>query len=320
LVPLTGHVTSSLAWFGGGALQQFDIFAQSPSWSMVESQAFSCSIGELLKLTEKLAEMTATSDELRELKTFVQPCLAFWEKALAKETPVARITTARVEEIKLRRADAVAEATVDRSVQALKAFFNWLIDQDLAAINPVRRVRMFHPNNEVVRYLTRDQYDALLTSAEAGPAYLRPLIVLAVHTALRRGNLLRLRWREVDLGARKIRVAELTKGKKTLEVPVNDSAKSALEDMRRLAVKDNDFVFAVGKSHITDIKNPFTTALKRAKVKLVESDKKDAADGLVGFRFHDLRHHAESRIMPSPTTTRPGGGEDLAIVCGRHSA
>jgi integrase len=145
-----------------------------------------------------------------------------------------------------------------------------------------------------VRYLTRDQYDALLTSAEAGPAYLRPLIVLAVHTALRRGNLLRLRWRQVDLEARKIRVAELTKGKKTLEVPVNDSAKSALEDMRRLAVKHNDFVFAVGKSHITDIKNPFTTALKRAKVKLVASDRQEAADGLVGFRFHDLRHTAAS--------------------------
>ena len=118
--------------------------------------------------------------------------------------------------------------------------------------------------------------------------------MLAVHTALRRGNLLRLRCWQVDLDARKIRVSDLTKSKKTLEVPVNDAAKSALETMRSLAVKDNDFVFAAGKSHITDVKNPFATALKRAKAQLIESEKKDAAAGLDGFRFHDLRHTAAS--------------------------
>ena len=226
--------------------------------------------------------------------TFVQPCLTFWERELGKQTPLARITTVRVEEIKLKRVDDVSEATVDRSLQALKAFFNWLIDHDLAAANPVRRVRMFHPNNEVVRYLTRDQYDALLKAAAEGPAYLKPLIMLAVHTALRRGNLLRLRWRQVDLEARKIRVADLTKGKKTLEVPVNDAAKSALEEMRRITRAKSDFVFAAGKSHITDVKNPFKTALKRAKAQLVEAEKREAADALKGFRFHDLRHTAAS--------------------------
>jgi integrase len=230
----------------------------------------------------------------RSWKTFVEPCLAFWEKELGKNTLLTRITTATVEEAKLKRAEDASQATVDRSLQALKAFFNWLIDHDLAANNPVRRVRMFHPNNEVVRYLSRDQYDALIKAAENGPAYLRPLIVLAVHTALRRGNLLRLRWRQVDLHARKIRVSDLTKSKKTLEVPVNDAAKSALENMRSLKLKDNDFVFAADKSHLTDVKNPFGTALKRAKAQLVELEKKDAATGLDGFRFHDLRHTAAS--------------------------
>jgi len=77
-------------------------------------------------------------------------------------------------------------------------------------------------------------------------------------------------------------------------VPINDAAKSALEKMRSLAVKDNDFVFAAGKSHITDVKNPFATALKRAKAQLIEAEKKDSAAGLEGFRFHDLRHTAAS--------------------------
>src|ERR1700730_6727906 len=83
----------------------------------------------------------------RSYKTFVAPCLAFWEKELGRETPLARINTATVEDIKLKRADAVSPATVDRYLQVLKALFNWLIDHDLAVANPVRRVKMFYPNN-----------------------------------------------------------------------------------------------------------------------------------------------------------------------------
>ena len=103
--------------------------------------------------------------------------------------------------------------------------------------------------------------------------------MLAVHTALRRGNLLRLRWGQIDLRARRIRISNLTKSKKTLDVPVNEAAMSAFERMRKLAVKGNDFVFAAGKSHVTDVKSPFATALKRAKARLVESEKEDAAAG-----------------------------------------
>jgi integrase len=153
---------------------------------------------------------------------------------------------------------------------------------------------MFHPNNEVVRYLTRDQYDALLEAAGEGPTYLRPLIVLAVHTALRRGNLLRLRWSQVDLKAKVIRVPDLTKGKRTLEVPINDAAKSALEVMRTFAQMGSNYVFAADDSHISDVKTPFGTALRRAREQLINAGQADAAEGLKGFRFHDLRHTAAS--------------------------
>ena len=229
----------------------------------------------------------------RSFKTFIEPNLARWEKELGADILVARITTAMVEDAKLKRADQVAQATVDRSIQALKAFFNWLIDHDLAAVNPVRRVKMFHPNNEVVRYLTRDQYDALLKAAEEGPDYLKPLIVLAVHTGLRRGNLLRLRWPQINLDAGKIRISDRTKGKRTLEVPINEAAASALQTLHRK--RDGDYVFpGAAAAHITDVKNPFHTALTRAAGHLRDNQHTEAADGLRGFRFHDLRHTAAS--------------------------
>jgi integrase len=269
--------------FWGNELQRLE----DGTWSAANRPRLS--LGEAIKKYRAFSKK-----HHRSYGTFVEPNLAFWQKQLGKDTPIARVTAADVEDVKLKRADDVAQSTVDRSLQVLKAFFNWLISHDLAVANPVRRVRMFHSNNEVVRYLTRDQYDALLKAADDGPVYLKSLIILAVHTALRRGNLLRLRWKQVDLDARKIRVSDLTKSNKTLEVPINDAAKSALEGMRKLALKNNDYVFAVEKSHITDVKNPFATALKRAKAQLIESEKKDAAAGLDGFRFHDLRHTAAS--------------------------
>lgn len=274
--------------FWAGELQRIE----NGTWTAQNSPKLT--LGEALKKYRKFSKQHHRSH-----KTFVQPCLSFWEKELGKDTPLARITTAMVEDIKLKRADKVAQATVDRSLQALKAFFNWLINHDLAASNPVRRVRMFHPNNEVVRYLTRDQYDALLKAAEEGPEYLKPLIVLAVHTALRRGNLLRLRWSEVDLDAGKIRIAWLTKGKKTLEVPVNNAAKTALEELRKLRQSETaeDEESRESRKHVlrvTDVKNPFKTALKRAREILLKAEKKEAAEGLKGFRFHDLRHTAAS--------------------------
>ena len=103
-----------------------------------------------------------------------------------------------------------------------------------------------------------------------------------------------MRWNQLDLEIRKIRVSDMTKSKKTLEVPINDAAKSAFDTLRKLAQKDNDFVFAAGKSHLTDVKNPFKTALKRARARLIEAGKPEAAGGLKGFRFHDLRHTAAS--------------------------
>jgi integrase len=65
--------------------------------------------------------------------------------------------------------------------------------------------------------------------------------------------------------------------------------------MRLSGHRKSGYVFAASETeHITDVKNPFRTALKRAKLHLAKAGKKEEADALDRFRFHDLRHTAAS--------------------------
>ena len=74
---------------------------------------------------------------------------------------VAKISPALIEDVKLRRAQEVAHTTVDKDLAVLKAFFNWCMARNLAASNPVCRVKFFNDDNSRLRYLTDDEYSRL---------------------------------------------------------------------------------------------------------------------------------------------------------------
>jgi integrase len=159
----------------------------------------------------------------RSHKKFIEPVLKFWETEFGRNLPLAKITTAKIEQVKLRRIQEVAPATVDKSLSVLKAFFSWCEHQGIFNHNPIRKVKLFNANNERIRYLSDEEYERLLTEAEKIRWYLRPMIVLAVHTGLRRGNLLKLRWDHIDFVTRRIRLTDSTKNRRTLALPLNDT-------------------------------------------------------------------------------------------------
>jgi len=93
-----------------------------------------------------------------------------------------------------------ADARSDFCTLHLKAFFNWCVDRNLAASNPVRRVKFFNEDNSRLRYLTEEEYTRLVKAAktiDASP-FLAEKIILSVHAGLRRGSLFLLRWDHVD--------------------------------------------------------------------------------------------------------------------------
>jgi integrase len=226
----------------------------------------------------------------RSHRSYVEPALSMWEEQLGATSLLARITTANIEDVKLRRAREVAHSTVDKDMAVFKSFFNWCIARNLAATNPVRRVKFFNDDNSRLRYLTKDEYNRLVEAAakvETCP-FLAEKIILAAHTGLRRGSLFNLRWEQVDFLNRVVRIPR-TKSGRPHSLPLNGTALVTLQTLYAQRVPDSPHVFAhaTGRkagSPMQDVKNGFHTALENAQV--------------TNFTWHDLRHHADSRIMP----------------------
>jgi len=219
----------------------------------------------------------------RSFSTYVENGLTILEGALGSGTPLKNVTTADIERLKLQRLekDKVAKSTVDKNVAVAKSFFNWCIHQGLTKTNPVKKVKLFHEDNERVRFLDPDtEYPKLLDEARKGPWYLEPIIVIDVNTGLRRRNILGLRWDQVDFKRRIIRIESRTKSGRPHNLPLNDTALQKLREVHQTTASHaNAFVHLQGKFEgepITDVKNAFNGAVDRAKIK--------------DFRFHDLRH------------------------------
>jgi len=219
----------------------------------------------------------------RSFSTYVANGLGVLEKALGSGTALRSIAAADIERLKLQRLeeDKVAKSTVDKNVAVAKSFFNWCIHQGLTKVNPVNKVKLFHEDNERVRFLDPDtEYPKLLEEARKGPWYLEPIIILDLNTGLRRRNLLSLRWDQVDFKRRIIRIESRTKSGRPHNLPLNDTAFQELKKVH-LKTASNPYVFVhlEGKfagRPVTDIKNAFNAAVARA--------------GIKNFRLHDLRH------------------------------
>ena len=154
--------------------------------------------------------------------------------------------------------------------------YSLAIDNGIVETNPCRKVRKLRENNERKRYLTQDEEGRLMAALTAGSAHLRPLILMAINTGMRRGELLSLAWRNVDFQRSVIHVTN-TKTGRDRDVPMNSEVRSILLELQRQG-EDEAFVFRSRKTgvNLTDVKHGFNGACTDA--------------GLNDFRFHDLRH------------------------------
>jgi integrase len=177
------------------------------------------------------------------------------------------------------RLKAVAPATVVRELNTIShaidtACREWGIH---LAQNPCKLVRRPSPPRGRVRRLVGDEERILLAAADAGrTAYMRPLIVLAIETGMRRGELLTLEWRHIDL-ERRVAHLPFTKNGDSRDVPLSTRS---VETLKALMTADSGQVFKVAPN-----------AVRLAWERLVRRA------GLVDLHFHDLRHEAVSRLF-----------------------
>ncbi len=202
-----------------------------------------------------------------------------WMKRLReafKGKTLDEITTREIEGFKSQLAAELAPATVNRHLALLKHMYTLALRWGKAKTNPVKTVRLFKENNARVRYLTENEEARLFLAC---PERYRPIVTIALHTGLRKGELLGLRWRDVDFEVG-ILTVEQSKHGETHRVPMNSLVIEILQGLPR----NGPQVFAWDSGRTPrDLSHAFAEIAKRA--------------GISDFRFHDIRHTFASRLV-----------------------
>jgi integrase len=162
----------------------------------------------------------------------------------------------------------------------LKAMFNKGIQWDLLTDNPAVGVGKLREAGGRTRFLDHEEIVRLLNSATDG---FRPILITALHTGMRRGEILSLKWSEVDLGNGIITVQESKSGRKRV-IPVDETLHKVLYRLPSRFQKGYVFPSPVklGKRRF-DVLRQWRNVIKRAEIENV--------------RFHDLRHTFASHLV-----------------------
>ena len=124
-----------------------------------------------------------------------------------------------IEKYKADRLQCVTPATVNRELACLKYMYTKAIEWEYVKTNPAKTVKLLKEPPGRLRYLKPEEVDALL---KACADHLRPIVVTALNTGMRKSEILNLKWNELDLGNRKITVANSKNNEKRV-IPINET-------------------------------------------------------------------------------------------------
>jgi integrase len=223
-----------------------------------------------------------------------------------------------IEKFKARRLKAgISPVTVNRDLDRIRAALNKAVEWKMLDSNPIAGVKRSKVEDEArVRFLDADDEARLRRSLAAreldrrrrrasGNAHaqargheprpewaadeytdhLMPLVLLAMNTGLRRGELLGLSWEAIDRKAKRLKVAAATaKSQRVRYVPLNTEAAEVIECLHKHSPQKVGLVFAgAGGAAMTHVKRSWEGVVLAAN--------------LADFHFHDLRHHFASKLV-----------------------
>jgi integrase len=262
------------------------------------SEAQRTTLGDVIAryLVEVTPSMKGATEDTIRLKAMMRKPIARWS--------MANLSAARVAAYRDERLKEVSGGTVIRELAYISAIVNharreWGINVP----NPVQMVRKPQSPQARSRVLTDEEVFKLLTALEPTgrrSLWTKPAVQLALATAMRRGELLSLRWEQVDLQNRTAFLSD-TKNGESRTVPLSTAAVQVLAALPR---------------HISGVVIPvkfFTldAAFKRARKRA----------GLDDVRFHDLRRTAITRMaekLPNVIELAAVSGHKSLMVLKRY--
>jgi len=199
---------------------------------------------------------------------------------------LSEISVKDIDDYKLKRLKEVKPVTVNRELEVLRHLFNlakkW---KKFFGDNPVSDSGLIKTESNRKRILTYEEEIKLINNSST---HLKPIIQTALLTAMRLGELLTLRWKDVDFKNDLITVrAEISKSKKQRKIPISSRLNEILEGLRfKTGLSGMVFLTNENKPYSpknsSALKRTFTTARNKSE--------------LMDLRFHDLRHTAATRM------------------------
>jgi integrase len=192
------------------------------------------------------------------------------------KTTLASIRRADVQKYITHRSGEVSPASIVKELNVLKHLLGLAVEWELIPANPAHGIKAPRVPAGRVRYLQPGELRSVL---EACPEWLRPIAGLAVATGMRRGEVLGLRWLDVDLKGGRIMLPQTKNGEGRI-VYLNVLAQQALASVSREDAKPTDYIFTGESITPENVSLAFLRTCRGVNI----SD----------FCFHDLRHTAAS--------------------------
>jgi integrase len=193
--------------------------------------------------------------------------------------PVRRITKGLTLEYRRQRQQekTVTDATVNRDLSVLRRVLFWAVDDGILFANPLSRMRLAR-ERKVPRTIMSVADEQKLY--KAAPEHLRSLIMAALDTGMRRGELTQQLWEHVDF-VRKILLVTRSKTAEgeAREIPLTNRLFDFLSGCR----KADGRIFLYRGRPVRNVKKAWRSTLKRAQLR--------------PSRFHDLRHTFNTRLL-----------------------
>lgn len=239
---------------------------------IIDGSYFEGQKAKTLTLADMVEKYKQKYQRLRDETTFKRLLPAFGHFTLAE------ITTEMISDYRDGRLRVVKPATIYQELSLLRRMFNvarrewkWVKE------NPAADLSFSVGNsNARDRWLSVTEEQGLL-SAATNPNWLRSLLVTALHTGMRRGEILNLQWQDIDFQRKLLTIHKSKNGEKR-SIPLSRTLCDALKGIKVLNISGKVFPISV-----RSLRAAFEMTLEKR--------------GITDFHFHDLRHTFATRLV-----------------------